>query len=84
MKKWRTKNCHGHFNPLTPRLTPSLCLTPDDFTRQRRVSGRQGLTGLLSQSIALKLLTPFDHPFVVLFCLPPDDFTRQGRTKYLI
>ena len=64
-------------NPLLSKthLEILLCLTTDDFTRQRETPW--GLKGL--KTISLNTLLSKTH-LEILLCLTPDDFTPQRET----
>ena len=59
-----------------------LCLTPDDFTRQRRASGWERVNWAYLPILFLNLSSPRLSKtvlFVILLCLTPDNFTHQGK-----
>ena len=67
----------SEFNPFTTsgHLQILLCLTPDDFTRQRETLGGERV----KKTIAFNPFTTSGH-LQILLCLIPDDFTRQRET----
>ena len=69
----------NHFKKLVSstggHLQILLCLTPDDFTRQREtLCGER-----VKKTISLNPFTTSGH-LQILLCLTPDDFTRQRET----